>query len=504
MSDPDSVAIAAGMARYFSPDTSFGDIILYGRQMNPGIFLVFKYVYTALFDSPESVIPFLNAIGVASAVLLPVTLYFIMRLRLGASAAFGAVLIFMFTPLVWESSLSFHPIFPASLLLSIGWLSWRRIDLSTPPGAGWLLLTCLLAASALAIRLELALLAPAFFLAGMLSARRGRILPLLALVASASLFAYWLVVRSLPGSHAEAGKSISDFTRHFLGLWLSNLNPVAMIKTLVWFVFGIGIATILAVAAGLMGRPAGAVRRDKLDSRSLADLAVAALIIVPILALWLPQPILAKLRHYFLLVPALAWLIGDLVLRRLGPRRSMIFASTVVLINLIVPEALYRGWNALNPGNAKTPHGTVFYYRDVISSHIDRYHRMQEGIRAEAMKDAGAQDTDSMRVGPPPAVFVPVNWETYAYTLYGMAQDSSLVKLEEISFPDGIYLHRYDLAGSEVRMVFSTRFTWDVLPEQFVPFLMEAAEEGFAIVIPAELERTVDGLLPSGTDLVPY
>ncbi|MEJ2720151.1 MAG: glycosyltransferase family 39 protein, partial [bacterium] len=148
MSDPDSVAIAAGMARYFSHDTSFKDIILYGRQMNPGIYLFFRLLYPALFDSPSMVMPFLNFIGVASAVILPVPLFYVFRRKLGDAVAAAAVLLFIFTPLVWETSLSFHPVLPAALLLSLACLTWRRID-GRPTGRAWFAVTCLLAMAAL-------------------------------------------------------------------------------------------------------------------------------------------------------------------------------------------------------------------------------------------------------------------------------------------------------------------------------------------------------------------
>ncbi len=504
MSDPDSVAIAAGMARFYSPDTSFGDIILYGRQMNPGIYLVFKVIYTLLFDSPSQVIPFLNFIGVTSAAALPLPLYYIFRRRLGETAAAGAVLLFIFTPLVWESSLSFHPILPASLLISLAWLAWRRIDASVS-GVAWFVITCLLAAGAIVTRFELLMLAPAFLLACILSKERRRDLSLLAAVSAIAVGTHWLILHWLPGSHTTAGRGISDLASCVSGSWFSSFRPAGMVKTSIWFSFGAGAATLILVLGGLIRFFKGVSKRSRNRSSSLKDLAVAAAMILPTLVFWLPQPRAAMLRHYFLVMPALTWIVGDLILKKMERRSLAALLCAVIAINLALPETAYRAWNALHPNDTKTPHGTVFLYRSMISDHMRRYSEMQLKIRLEAEKASKTAAAANARVQDlPPAALIPVNWEAYAYALYGMAQDTSLVKLDAESPMQDVHCHRYDLGGAEVRMVFSSYFTWDVLPGQFIPFMRSAAEDGFTIIIPNEIIESTQKQFPPGIDYIKY
>lgn len=495
MSDPDSVAIAAGMARYFSSDTSFGDIILYGRQMNPGIYLLFRAVYPFLFDSPSQVIPFLNIIGVASAVLLPLPLYYIFRRRLGEGAAAAAVLLFVFTPLVWESSLSFHPVLPASLLLSLALLTWRRIDASVS-GAVWFAVSCLLVTSAVVIRFELLMLAPAFLLACLLSKDRRRDISLFVVISAIAVGTHWLVLHWLPGAHTTAGKGISDYTAYISGAWFSSLRPAGMVKTLIWFFFGAGSATLVLVLWRLI--------RFRRCSPDLKNLAVVIVMILPTLLFWLPQPRAAILRHYFLIMPAIAWLAGDLVFRRMERRRLTSLLCMVIVLNLILPEMVYFTWNRLHPGNTKTPHGTVFLYRNMINDHIERYSEMQSGIRLVAEKASNTVASDSQASGLPPAAFIPVSWEAYAYALYGMAQDTSLVELDIESEVDDVGYHRYDLGGAEVRIVFSNSFTWDVLPGEFIPYIRSASDEGFTIVIPCEIIGSAPEQFPAWTNYIKY
>lgn len=504
MSDPDSVVMAAGMARYFSSDTSFGDILLYGRQMNPGIYLVFRFIYTFFFDSPSGVMPFLNGIGVASATLLPLPLYYLFRRTLGESASIGAVLIFILTPLVWESSLSFHAILPAALFLSSACLSWRRIDYSLS-GIAWFALTGLLAVSAVVMRLEMMMLAPAFFLSCFLSKKRSRDSALLAVIAVLAVGTHWLVLKAIPGMHTSDGRSIPGYVVHTWESWVTSFSPAGMARTSIWFIFGAGVANLLLVLGGLIVFFRGAGGKNPESSRRMRNLSVAAVIILPILIFWLPQPRAPILRHYFLIVPALAWLIGDTVLRRLSSRRMLAVVIPAIVINLFAPEAAYRSWNAWHPEDTKTPHGSFFYYRSTVSNHIDRYKHLQSIVRTEAGK-AGMDFTpgNARRRFVSPAAAIPVNWESYAYILYGMAQDTSLVELAVESDASGILRHRYELGSAEIRLLDSIYFTWDFLPENLIPFMRSAAEEGFVIVIPSELARTARTELPGDVSLIEY
>jgi len=496
MSDPDSVAIAAGMARYFSRDTSFGDIILYGRQMNPGVYLAFRSVYVQLFDSPSRVILFLNFTGIASATILPLPVYLIMRRSLGDIAAASSVFIIIFTPLVWESSLSFHPVLPATLLLSLAWLTWRRIDVSAR-GLAWTVVTCILATAAVVTRFELMMLAPAFLIAAALSGRRRLELPLIILLVAIALGVHWLILRWLPGTHTTAGRGVSDYASYISESWLSSLRPAGMVKTGIWFFFGAGAATLILAIRGLL-----LFRRRSFRVRKHV---VAAAMILPVLIFWLPQPGAAILRHYFLVVPAIVWIVGDLVFRGMDSRRLGMVSALAIAINLTLPEATYFTWNWLHPEDRKTPHGTVFLYRAMIAGNIDRYTAMQSMILEEAREAAEGElrsgtDRGSLPSGP----FIPVNWESYAYALYGMAQDRSLTKLEAESRSGGVYFHRFELSGAEVRMVFSNYFTWDILPDTAIPFVRRASKDGFVLVIPSELDEAIRKIVPSGTDMVEY
>jgi len=82
MSEPDSVVMAAGMAR-MAAGAPLSECMLYGRFLNPGIYLLFRVLQPLFAVSPGGTIDFLNTIGVLSWSLLPPLFYLLLRRRSG-------------------------------------------------------------------------------------------------------------------------------------------------------------------------------------------------------------------------------------------------------------------------------------------------------------------------------------------------------------------------------------------------------------------------------------
>jgi hypothetical protein len=501
MADADSVAIAAGLARTFSSRVSFGDCILYGRQMSPGMYLAFKLLHPLVMQSPAQVIPLLNWFGVISASLVVLPLYLVFRRSLNVYATAGAIVLFSFSPLVWETGISFHPILPSMLLFLFACLSWGRVS-APPQGSLWFAATCLLASGAVTMRMEILMAVPAVVAAVLLYGKWRKDVPLLAVVLAIAIGTHILVAKALPGSNRTAGKGVADFIRYFLQLYRETLSIGGVVKTASWFVMGAGVGTIALVAVGLLS-----FLRNRIRVRGLI---VALSLAMPALVFWLVQPGGPILRHYYYVMPAVAWIAVAFLPGRLTRGLVIILVTATVVCNLAIPEAAYRIYNSRHPASIKTPNGTFFCSRHETEERIARYRDLQAKVLALARSGVRGEVGETpvggggAEAGQAPGAFIPVNWETYAYVLYGLAQDERLVKSSETVAEAGVFLHRYRIGNVEVRMIFSDYFSWRSLPEAFGPFLGDAAKEGCTVFLPRELLAPGAATLPPGASYIAY
>jgi hypothetical protein len=315
MSEPDSVVMAAGMARMLSPDTSFAESMLYGKQLNPGIYFIFRSVYPILFDSPAHVMEFLNWFGVVSAAFITWPLYLIFRKMYSKVISAGAILIFIFAPITWELGTYFHPIMPSMTLALISLLAFSRVS-SSSKGVLYFVATCLLASVAVIMRTEvLFLILPAAAYILVSENRRKNIVLILAITAI-SVISYFYLIRIISSPGSSGGQDLKNFSGRFLSMYLRSVSILSVFKTAVWTVLGVGAATAISIAFCFLSDLLNKFRGESISDRQRKSVLVASFFwILPSLMIWLLYPIPIT-RHYFIIIPALVLLLSELVLKR--------------------------------------------------------------------------------------------------------------------------------------------------------------------------------------------
>ncbi|MGM0484761.1 MAG: glycosyltransferase family 39 protein, partial [Candidatus Krumholzibacteriota bacterium] len=229
MSEPDSVVMAAGMTRMLSPDSSFVESMLYGRQLNPGIYFIFKAIYPLIFDSPKYVIGFLNCLGVLSAALITWPLYLIFRKIFSNIISAGAVLIFIFTPITWELGTYFHPIMPALVLALISILTFNRIS-SSSKGVIYFVITCLAGSAAVIMRTEVLLVLPSAAVYILYCGQRRRNLFLLLSISAIAVVSYLSLVAIISPSASTGSQGLQDFAEKFMSMYFKSISMTGILK----------------------------------------------------------------------------------------------------------------------------------------------------------------------------------------------------------------------------------------------------------------------------------
>lgn len=484
MGEPDSVAMAAGMAKGMTTAADIGDTFVYGRQVSAGMYLFTGFVYPKLFADPRHLIAFLNWLSVASFALMMWPLYALFRRSMPAHAAALAVLLAAFSPLIWESSTYFHPLVPASLLLLVSLVCARRIGRSTR-GIAFLALTAIAASAAFLIRTEVIFVVPALLVGPLLSKRKLRNTVLACGLGAWTALAYVAVQRLLPGAVETSTHNIASYVRMMWELYSVGFSIPGLTRSVTWAVLGIGVGGLAAAAWGLLvwfrRRPVGG-----------GELITALVWVLPAVLFWLPQPT-PILRHYFLSTFGVAWLVGALVLSRLSARRAAAVAAAVALASIVIPEAAYRSYNATHPESAKEPHGAFFYYHGRTGARIARYRGL-------------ARDLVAAVRNTPPGAAVQVGWEGYAYVLDEMYTDTrGAARLSRVRDNPNVTYDRYSFEGGELRLIQAIRLTEGAPPTVIVRDLVTRAHaEGFRVFLPAEVGAvglSSDGL---GFDVTTY
>jgi hypothetical protein len=473
MSEPDSVAMAAGMVMGTDASIPLGDAMVYGRYVSPGMYLVVPRLYSMLFDNPSHMIAFLNWIDVIAASLLVWPLYRLFRIRMPLHAAAGAVVVIMFTPIVWETGTFFHPLIPAVLLLLIAVSTGVKISRSWS-GAGYFVVTYLLAAAALVIRAEVVLALAPLLLAGLFSRRPLRN-TILTVVLSLMVAATYLLLVSLVSRPTGVERhGLKDYISMLSVMYRYTVSVNGLIKTSVWLGLGGGCALLAGSVWGLIrwfvsARAGGRLRREG------PPVLVVLALILPVVLFWIPQPV-PILRHFIFPIIGAGWLLGFTLLSDFTPRRTAIFTAALVAINLAVPELVYGGYNRAFPDRAKEPHGSFFSYHRRAKERIERHRDMI----IEAALPGEASGASALLV----------SWEGYAYVLYALATYGfRCSELQGRRLYSGVLAYRYRFGGRDVLLIEATRVYDPEVRAVICRALESAHNEGATVYVPAEFAK---------------
>jgi len=178
-----------------------------------------------------------------------------------------------------------------------------------------------------------------------------------------------------------------------------------------------------------------------------------------------------------------AWL-SSLSWRGWRTSRLAVAVVCAVLLNLFVPEALYRAFNAARPASPKEPHGAFFY------NHARRtdLHSRYGALCAKAIPaDPGEAPSDgSLRPGSLVVTGTP-GWEVYGHVAYGLAATGRARRLSQASPAPGVFLHRYALGGMEMRILHISESEAAGSNPGLTDLLAAARAEGFILFVPAEI-----------------
>jgi len=485
--DPDSVAIAAGLAQWVGSHGNFGDAFLYGRQVNPGVYFLFKFIYPIFYHDSSHVIGFLNAFNLVCASLLGAALYFAARKLFDRRVASGFCLIVLSSPLVWEIETYFHPTVPAALFLFLSYLAWGRTK-ATPSGVGFYILACVLFAAALIVRIDVIFIIPAL-IAGALVSSTGRMKKALFFgILLVAAICYAAVLKSVPRQTAPAESAsvhvgLPRYVWERIVEYVSWARPAAIARTSVWASFGIGVATCLlglyAIASVLIrrARPSVGLPAGRLPSVNGRALLVAVIWMLPSLLYWLPVPV-SIVRHYFFVTLGASWLVGEMVLRDAPARRMASLVGAIVVLNLVVPEIVYGSYNARHPGSTKYPNGSFFLGHRAIEQRISRYQSLQTKFLAALRGKEG-----------PRGVFIAGNWETYGYVNYAMAQAGRFERPPTLAVEQGVATRTYWIDGREIRLALVNWYTDSPALRALYEDVAQAENDGFAVFVPVEITR---------------
>lgn len=489
MSEPDSVVMAAGMARMVAGEP-MSACMLYGRFLNPGIYFLFRLLQPVFVRSPGDTIFFLNTFGVMSWSLLTPLFYLLLRRSSGLAVAACGSLMMMLTPVFWETGTYFHPVVPALALLAGAILLFDRIS-STPGGIFALVIVTVLAAAATVMRNEVLLTAPALIAAAAFSKRPKRNISLASLITALSILAFLLTLRAVSEDGPEGP---SSFLRRFSSGLFGSVSPRGLLKTIPWAVMSMGTASVLLAVWGILRSLVGRRHADRV--RQPAGMIVPALLwALPVVFMWVLWPI-PILRHYFAAVPAIVYIIAVLILRGRSRRAIIVITACTVILNLGVPEILYRTYNAAHPMGIKEPHGTFFYWHSRAGDRIERYHAMwdrlssfTEGLHGEAHRCA----------------VLPANWEIYGYAAYFLAGRADHAGFENDP-ASGIAVHEFEAPGSAIFIVFSSRFApagrEDAI--DYMDLMERQALAGCVLLLSAEEAERAGGTIPLPVEIITY
>jgi len=478
--EPDAMAMVAGMALGMSGHVSPGDALLYGRAVNPGMHLLAVRIFP-LFLGPQHLMPFLNWLTVSCAALSVIPFYALIRPYFSHAAAMSCLVVWIFTPIVWEAGTYYHPLFPAMLLLLFALVLSRRIA-GTVHGALAFVVVTLLVSLAFTIRVEVLFVWPGLLAWTLMSRQRGRDTTVLLVVCATASLVYLLgsrAVMSSSGSPSPAG-----FVKTTSELYTNTFNLHGLPRSATWMALGMGIATLAACVWGSWRRLVGHSR-----------LLVAALAwSLPSVIFWLPQPTPIN-RHYLLATMGIVVVLCIALFSRLNGRRLMGVTIAITALNVVVPDAAYRAYNALGE-IPKTAHGSFFYYHHGAARQIEKDRRDAEWI---------ATCNATGKVGVAPRSCALVRWEEFASIAYVLSTSERRVVPQPVTmiFP-GVREVRFKVDDGEVRLIIYTYFEDQALRDRVSTLLRESQRDGCCLFAPKTLYARVPDLQALGSAIHGY
>jgi hypothetical protein len=318
--------------------TGYHSELHYGRDFSFGYFgALYEFFPNAILRDPDKLIKLINDIGYYSIISGTFFFWLSVLLVYGARAAFAALALFAFSPLILEMGTWGH-----QMLIAMAFL-WAAAACLFWPLAGWRAFLAAIAATFLLIcgltmRAEIVLAFPYLALA------RVKLTSFRAFVRSAAINAAspavaliaFLAVRqsiaSFPRKAVETTRIASTLEEHFS--WTHVVQAPA------YMALGAGIATVLAVAAAGIWALRRSVRPRVPDDATIREQLIgpAALILVPY-AFWMFDPIA---RHFILAVAGVSILTGWAITKFFVPRFAPVFVSVLILIaaNQVLSEAV--------------------------------------------------------------------------------------------------------------------------------------------------------------------
>lgn len=291
---------------------------------------LYHFLPQSVLLSSAALIPVINYLGYVSAVAAMGTLALYTARLFGVYAAFATCMIFGFSPLFLDIGTSGHPQIPGMALLLLGaWLltfgSEQQIRIGYRVAAT--LAALAVVTVALCVRNDVALVFPFITIAS--PAREAASLRTW-LRASGLRFAVlvvalviYIVIESNV-YHDNGGNA--DFVKTFFATFY---NPRTIPRGLAAFVLSVGIGSTLCLLALAASRAARRLPR--------LDLAAIALLALPTLLFWLPNP--TPPRHLLAAVLAVAMFIALVLSRVTRPQYVIALAILLPLGNQVLAEA---------------------------------------------------------------------------------------------------------------------------------------------------------------------
>ena len=299
-------------------------------------------------------------------------------------------------------------------------------------------------------------------------------------------------INNVKGSEGHQQLGFIGYIRFFMSAFISTFSLRGLMKSVPWAVMGIGIGTSMIGFVSIlrfMNNRRSSVQYEHISKKLIISSIVWAL---PFLMLWIWQPV-PILRHYFLAVPPIAFIAGA-YFQKLPGKRLTLFIVVTILLNLALPELLYRTYNSRRHQALKEPHGAFFYYHARTCDRISRYLSLQKEVVHLAEDDRGIGDT----------IFVPASWEMFAYLLYGMAQTSCVRRLPDSESSRGYKVRNYILNGHLIIIEDVPSFSFKVIPSVIKNILEEASTKNYIIVIPREVMSAIKPMSKTSLQYLTY
>lgn len=317
--------------------TGSGSELHYGRDFSFGYSAALhEFIPNAILRDPDKLTKIINDIGYYSIIIGIFFFWLSVLLVYGSRAAFAALALYAFSPLILEMGTWGH-----QMLVALAFL-WAAAACLFWPLSGWRAFLAAIAATVLLIcgltmRAEIVLAFPFLVLA------RVKLTSFGAFVRSAAINAASPAVASI--AFLALRQSIASFPRKAVettrvSIVLEYFSWTNVASALAYMALGVGIATVLAGAAAGIWAIKRSVQPRAPDDTTICEQLIgpAALILVPY-AFWMFLPIS---RHFTLTVAGFSRLVGWTISKLSARRSAPAFVAVLGLIaaNQVLSEAV--------------------------------------------------------------------------------------------------------------------------------------------------------------------